>query len=333
MESFGDLGIAPLTTIPATLRSLGVDPVAVMRQAGLDPRLFDQPDNRASLISVAHLMELCAAATGRPDFGLLIGRQFELPMLGALGYLIRNEASVRAALQRLVLNLRMQDRSAVAALEDLNSRLAGLSYAVCTPDTPAVWLVNDTSVMIGWRLLRTLCGAAWRPVEVQLAHRRPKDPQPYRELFAAPVRFDSSVSMLVFEKRWLAAPVAGADPVLLRVLDQLLASAQPVPSRLTDQVRRVLRTGVMARRADARSTAELFSISERTLRRRLADEGSSLHQLVSEARLTVARQLLEVTQMPISEIAASLNYSDITAFSRAFRGWTGTPPSEWRSRH
>ena len=71
-------------------------------------------------------------------------------------------------------------------------------------------------------------------------------------------------------------------------------------------------------------------MSERTLRRRLADEGSTLQALVAEARLVVARQLLESTHMPVGEIAASLHYGDITAFTRAFRGWTGMPPSAWR---
>jgi len=89
----------------------------------------------------------------------------------------------------------------------------------------------------------------------------------------------------------------------------------------------------MSGHSDARGIAELFSVSERSLRRRLADEGSSLQALVAEVRLTIARQLLEETRMPISEIAAALDYADLTAFSRAFRGWTGKPPGEWRRAH
>lgn len=330
VEPFGDVRLAPVSTIPATLRRHGIDPAPLLQQFSLDEQAFDDPARRVPLDALTRLFEACTKATGKVHFGLLIGQQFEMPMLGVLGYMLKNEASVRAALRRLVFNLRLQDRSAVVALEDLGERLVGLSYAVCTPGTHAVWLADDTSIMIGWRIMKSLCGTNWRPIEVRLAHARPAEPRPYSELFGAPVRFDVPLTMLVFERRWLDAPVVGADPVLLSVLDQLASAAPGVPTRFSDRVRRVLRSGVMTRRADTSSVADLFSMSARTLRRRLADEGSTFHSLVAEARQIVARQLLESTRMPVSEIAAALHYADVTAFSRAFRGWTGVPPSHWR---
>jgi AraC-like DNA-binding protein len=179
-------------------------------------------------------------------------------------------------------------------------------------------------------MMKSLCGDTWRPVEMRLAHTRPTDPRLYRDLFGAPVRFDVPLTMLVFERRWLDAPVVGADPVLLSVLDSMAAAVPGLPARFSDQVRRVLRSGVLSGRDDAASVADLFSTSERSLRRRLADEGSTFHALVAESRLVVASQLLESTRMSVREIAASLHYSDTTAFSRAFRNWTGMPPSAWR---
>jgi AraC-like DNA-binding protein len=297
---------------------------------GLDQQAFDDPTRRAPLGAVTRLLEACVRATGKVHFGVLIGQQFDMPMLGVLGYMMKNETSVRAALRRLVLNLRLQDRSAIVSLEDLSERLVGLSYAVCTPGIPAVWLADDTSIMIGCRMMTSMCGPAWRPIEVRLARSRPADPRQYPQLFGAPVRFDAPLSMLVFERRWLDSPVTGADSVLLAVLDDMSAAAPGLPPRLIDRVRRVLRSGVLTGRDDSASVAGLFTMSERTLRRRLADEGSTFHTLVAETRLTVARQLLESTRMPVSEVAAALHYGDVTAFSRAFRSWTGMPPSAWR---
>lgn len=330
VEPFGDIRLAPVSTLPATLRRHGIDPGPLLQQVGLDAQAFDDATRRVPLDALTRLLEACVKATGKAHFGLLIGSQFEMPMLGVLGYMMKNEVSVRAALRRLVLDLRLQDRAAVVSLEDLSERLVGLSYAVCTPGAHAVWLADDTSLMIGWRVMKSLCGANWRPVEVRLAHTRPADPRPYGEMFGAPARFDMPLTMLVFERRWLDAPVVGADPVLLSLLDRLAAATPGLPTRFSDRVRRVLRSGVMAGRDDAASVADLFSMSSRTLRRRLADEGSNFQALVAETRLVVARQLLESTRMPVSEIAAALHYGDITAFSRAFRGWTGMPPSAWR---
>lgn len=330
VETFGDIGLGPVSPIPATLRRHGIDPVPLLQQVGLDLQAFEDPARRVPLDRLTRLLTACVEATGKPHFGLLIGQQFEMPMLGVLGYMMKNEVSVRAALRRFVLNLRLQDRSAVVAMENLGERIVGLSYAVCTPGVPAVWLADDTSMMIGCRMMKSLCGDAWRPIEVRIAHTRPTDLATYRDLFGVPVRFDVPLTMLVFERRWLEARIVGADPVLLSVLDSMAAAVPGLPARFSDQVRRVLRSGVLSGRDDAASMADLFSMSERTLRRRLADEGATFHALVAESRLVVARQLLESTRMTVSEIAAALHYGDITAFSRAFRNWTGMPPSAWR---
>jgi len=76
----------------------------------------------------------------------------------------------------------------------------------------------------------------------------------------------------------------------------------------------------------------LFGMHERTLRKRLTAERTSLHQLVSQTRFELAKQLLENTELPLSEIASALRYADAAVFSRAFRGWSKTSPREWRAR-
>lgn len=331
MDVFGEVNVAPIAGMMLVLREHGIDPAPLLKAAGMPADVFDDPTRGVSVVHIGRLLEGCVAATGKTHFGLLAGLRFELPMLGVVGYLMRNEATVGAALHTLVLNLRLHDRGAVAGLEHLGDRLVGLTYGVCTPGTPATGLIDDTAVMIGCRILQTLAGPEWRPEEVQLAHGAPAQPRTYLDHFRAPVRFDAPLSMLVFQRKWMDAPVHGADPALLTLLRQLLAQAEAqTATRLTDQVRRVLRTSVLNGTADADHVAALFAISGRSLRRRLAEEGSSLHALVAEARLIVARQLLEETRLPVSEIAAALHYSDLTAFSRAFRGWTGRPPTAWR---
>ena len=280
---------------------------------------------------VGLLLRACVEATGKPHFGLLIGNQFELPMMNVLGYLVRNQPTVRAALRTLVLNLHLQDRGAVAALDETGGRNANISYAVCTPRTPETGLINSASIMVGYRLLKSLCGPNWRPLEVRLAQSPPPDVAVYREMFEAPVRFDAPLSMLVFERRWLDADIAGADPHLLRLLNEMvLALEGQARLSLAHRVRRVLRNSVLAGTANARHVGEIFSLSERGLRRHLAREGVSLNELIGEARFVVAEQLLEQTGMPLGEIAGALHYADLSAFSRAFRGWTGVAPSAWR---
>ena len=76
--------------------------------------------------------------------------------------------------------------------------------------------------------------------------------------------------------------------------------------------------------------AQVLGIKPRRLRERLEAEGSSVKELLEDLRCELARQLLENSRMPIAEIAATLHYSKPGAFSRAFKGWTGKTPQQWR---
>ena len=74
-------------------------------------------------------------------------------------------------------------------------------------------------------------------------------------------------------------------------------------------------------------------LSARTLQRRLADDGASFQQLVQEARRELARHYLLHSSLELNETAYLLGYEDAHSFFRAFHGWEGSPPGEWRARH
>jgi AraC-like DNA-binding protein len=90
---------------------------------------------------------------------------------------------------------------------------------------------------------------------------------------------------------------------------------------------------VLGGSSSAENVALLFGIHERTLRKRLTADRTSLQQLVSQTRFELAKQLLENTKVPLSEIASALHYADAAVFSRAFRGWSNTRPREWRAQY
>ena len=97
-------------------------------------------------------------------------------------------------------------------------------------------------------------------------------------------------------------------------------------------VRGALHQMVLSGTSSAENVALLFGMHERTLRKRLTAERTRLHQLVSQTRFELAKQLLENTELPLSEIASALRYADAAVFSRAFRSWSKTSPREWRAR-
>jgi len=329
--SEGDISLSPLLSIPDVLRRFNVDPVALLERVGMDAKTFDHADNRASFGSLGALLQEAAAATGCDHLGLLVAAEFRLSSLGAIGYLMQNDRSVRSALKDLVLHLHLHDRGGVSDLVEVDDRSVALTYAIYHPDTVASDVVYDGAIGICAQILRELCGPDWKPLAIELSRAKPRDVRPYREFFGITPRWDAPLSRVVFSRTWLERPVPGADPSLYQLLSRLIDELEAKKNtRLTENVRRALRSMVMTGRGSAANVARVFSVGERVLRRRLEAEGTNIRELMNETRVEVAKQLLAQTELPLGEIAAVLNYSEASSFSRAFHLGAGMSPREWR---
>jgi len=153
-------------------------------------------------------------------------------------------------------------------------------------------------------------------------------------LFKVPVRFEAEVSGINFASTDLQRPIEGADPVQYEMLVAAMKEAEANGGMsFREKVQGALHQLVFGGSSSADDVARLFGIHERTLRRRLADEGETLHELIQQTRFELAQQLLENTELPVTAIAGALRYEDPNAFSRAFRSWAGLSPLQWRVEH
>jgi AraC-like DNA-binding protein len=284
-----------------------------------------------SFAALGRLLEACVEVTRCSHFGLLIGQRFRMEALGTLGQLIRNAPTVRDALRMAALHLQIHDRGAVSLSIDAGDDQTVLGYTLFAGRTPAAEQILDGAIAMQYLLLRDLCGPAWRPRVIQLSHKRPAKPAPLKRFFGAPVAFDAQLSGIVFDSRWLDHPIAGADPdVFSAVTRAIEANLSQSMSSLVAQVRRSLHSMIFTGSATSANVARLFDLHERTLRRRLREEGATVRGLMGEARRELAHHLLRDTDLQILEVASILGYSDGTVFSRAFRTWSNSSPHEWR---
>jgi len=322
------LGVAQ--EIVPTLRDFGLDPDPIIRAAGLDPHLFEDEANVIPYAAMGRLCALSVARTNCPHFGLLVGRRATLLSLGMVGRLMLHSETVGNALRSLVSNLSEQSRGAVATLA-VTGDTAVFSYAVYQPETSADQ-ITDGVLACTVNAMRTLLDADWAPAEVLLTRTRPADVEPYRRHFRAPVRFNQEIAALVLPANCLQRRIAGADPLLRTILEERVVRLKG--DLFADDLRRLLRTRLANDTCSVDGMAGLLAMHRRTLNRRLGAEGTRFRTIVNEVRFEIARQLLADTSLPLGQIAAALDYSEASAFTRAFRRWSGQTPSAWRaSRH
>ena len=327
----GTLRIGPLIPLPRVLREIAVDPIDVMREAGIDPALFEDPENTISFATMGRLLSLCVARSGCPHFGLLVGRQGGISSLGIVGLLSQHLPDVRTALRNIILHLHLHDRGAVPTLE-VQNETAMLGYAIYQKNVASTDQIYDGALAIAFNFMKTLCGPGWLPSEVRFCHAEPVDREPYRRFFKAPLRFDAEQTALLFPATWLDQAVHGADPQLRRILEAETQALKVLDDGdFVSQLRRVLQGLVVAGRPSVDQAALCLAIHRRTLNRRLNARGITFKQLLDETRFEIAQQLLRDTRMPVVDIAVALNYADTSAFTRAFRRWSGATPAAWRA--
>lgn len=328
-----DVRVGPLMPLAGLLRELGSDPATVFAAGGLGADAFDDCERRVPFRAAAAVLARAAQAARRDDIGVLLGRRFEIEYFGLLGSVMYSARSVGDALRDLGRYFHLQDRGAAVYLSSRGAGTVALGYSQLDADASGVAAIYDLAMMIGVRLLRALAGPAFRPSEVSLMRPAPARPADYRRAYGAPVVFDAARSEIAFAARWLDAAVAGSDgSAYAHAQRSARSAAGAVAPGLAVRAQAAAQALLAGGAVSAQTLAGAFGVHERTLRRQLSSEGSSIAAVVATARFELARQLLRETALPLSAIGAALGYAGAPAFVRAFRGWAGCTPGAWRAQ-
>jgi AraC-like DNA-binding protein len=170
---------------------------------------------------------------------------------------------------------------------------------------------------------------------VRFKHEEPPDTSEHTRIFGCPVRFGADVNAIVFDPALLALPLRSADPVLAEILaaadDEALARL-PGTTSTADVVRRRLPELLTNGEATLAVTARAVGMSERSLQRRLRDDGVSYQKLLDDVRRELAEHYLARDDLSTADVAFLVGFSDPASFHRAFKRWTGVTPAQHRQR-
>ncbi len=324
--------------IARALRMQGVDPMPIFEQADIDPAMVINADRRIPMAKMQVLWRLIGEHTGDEAFGLHAAEELQPATLHGLGLAVLASSTIYDVLQRLVrfsrllhtgLELTLTERDEYVDLE------MGVTEDFQGDAEPVV--IQPQAEDFGTGIIVVLCrltlGEYFSPIELQCRRPEPENPDPFLSMLGCRIRFGSECNRISFVKSDINEQLASANPELARVNDEqtetYLATFTKVSASraVVGKIVEHLPDGPPSQKA----IAEAMHVSNRTLQRKLKEEGTSFIDLLQDARLSLARKYLAQPQRSIVEIAYLLGFSEPSTFSRAFKRWTGQAPADYRA--
>lgn len=323
---------AGVVVLARTLRDLGHDPDSLLRRCGLPDRLA----GTSQVVPVARELEFIRAAlqaTGRPDLGLLAGRGHRFPVFGFWGLALAASptlaSAIRVGLQYVDLTHTFLRWSFQRGQGNAELRMRP-AFALGELET---FLVERDAAAVA-TLLEDLTGRRGGLAGAIFAYDPPAWADRYTAAFDCPVAFGGDRHALRLATGWLDQPLPGRDPVTAAAAEaqcrRLLATLSPAGDLVT-RLRRFM-LDHPGRLPTQEQAARHLGVSQRSLRRRLAESGTGFRALLDEVRFGLVAGYLDNTPLSLDEIAARTGFSDAANLSHAFRRWTGTSPGQWRRR-
>lgn len=242
-------------------------------------------------------------------------------------------AALREAFERIIRYRRVIGEFVQLRLEDRGER-SRFSIDVSAGGGAVPSQAIDAIAAVTVRQARLLAGAELRPVAVSLMRPVPFDPSPYERALRAPVAFAQAQNFLEYLRTDLDRRLPAANAELARQNKEVIVRylARYEPGGVLVRTRQAMLESLPSGAPTKQQIARRLGMSPRSLQRMLAAEGASFKGLLAEARLSVAQSYLDEGRLAITEIAFVLGFADTSAFSRAFKRWTGTPPSDYARR-
>ena len=321
---------ASLTGYATLARALGLDPSAMLNAVGLRPITLVEPDLRIPADSVRRLLEMSAVAGNTEAFGLLLSEQRELSHLGPIALLLRQEPTVRAALDTFGRYLRIHNESFATRVEVLGQRTRLQPSFLMDAARPArQWM--ELAVGTLFRVLRALLGSSWLPLAVSFRHSPPSDTRDHRRIFNVRVEFSADFNGVEFSSHDLDREILSSDSTLAFYARQYLESITPIGH---DEIERRVRETVQILLSTGQCTnsdvAQHLGVNSRTLHRRLAANRLTFGSVLAKVRSELAVQYLSDRRRSLADVSDILGFSAQSTFSRWFRSRFGVSPSHWR---
>ncbi|MDN7892036.1 AraC family transcriptional regulator ligand-binding domain-containing protein [Burkholderia cepacia] len=308
----------------------GLAPAAVLCQARLPATLHLNPQALVSTDQYFALWKAIGQLAPEPGLGIALVTGSEAATHPPFIVAAFHARDYRDGLERVARFKRLCTPEQLHIVEEGGECILASAWPYATEPEPAV--ATDVTFAMLLELGRRGTGQHVTPRRVEFVRTGPRD-EVYRAYFGCPIRYGASRNALVLKSTDLGRPFPGHNPELLDMLTPALTAALgeiDARSPIREQVKVVLKRCLASGRSELSGVARDLGMSERTLQRRITDEGTTFRDLLAEARQELWRRLLADPAAGIDEVSCLLGYQDTSSFYRAFRDWEGITPNRWR---
>jgi len=310
-----------------------------MTRQGLDiPRLSSRLETLAGRDALEAsewraLLAIAAQTCPQPDLGLQIGSGIRVSHTGVLGYLVLNCETLAEALETYIL---FEQHFYGVHFAELRS--TETEWTLCWPDR----LGEENALFVHVALaalvtfLRQRFPGSCRLTGVALTGAPPGAVEVFERFFGCPVHFHSTYPGVFFDAQALGQTQQGAPRgeflAMRHQQHDAFSQVLRIDSPFTQRLRQVMLKLIPEGGATLPRVAAELHCSTRTVQRRLNAVDLGYQELLDRLREQLAYRYLQQTSLTLTELALLLGYSDQSAFTRAFRSWTGVPPGRYRTR-
>ena len=316
------------------LREAGVVLEPLLRSAGLSASQINRKGIRIGVASQIKFLELAAKALNDPLLGFRLTRDADFRLAGLLYYVAASSETLGDALDRAERYSSIVNAGVVLKCFEARNLTIALRYAGVARHSDRQQMECLATAII--RFCRDSTERRLNPIAVHFVHRRLPQSSEIEKFFGCRIEFAANTDRIIFDKKAKQLRLVAADPhlneLLLHYCEQGLAYRRAREGPLQIAVENAIAPLLPHGKAQLGAVAQTLGVSSRTLARRLAAEGLSFGEILSQLRSDLATHYLSDPNLPISEIAWLLGYKSVSAFSHAYKRSTEMNPSKMRDK-
>jgi AraC-like DNA-binding protein len=314
------------------VRRAGIKLQPLLSRVGLTVDQIDDPERRISASNQIAFLEAAAEALNDNLLGFSLAEEFDLRDLGLLYYVMASSDTLGDALKRAARYSRITNEAIVLEYQEAREPRLRLVYSGIPRHTDHQQIEFCIAAMV--RASRVLSGRRFFPERVSFSHVRSGGIAKFIGSLGKDFEFGSDADEIDFpagSAEWtLVDADARLNKILLKTCEESLSPRKSNTGRFRTAVENAISPLLPHGQAKASVAAKKLGMSERTLIRRLAEEGVTFNEILQQLKASLAIRYLEEDGMPISRIAWLLGFEEASSFSHACRRWTGKSPRELR---